>query len=211
MIKARNIFHYYKQDRALDGIDLDIDKESFVALVGESGSGKSTLLSVLSTLLKPSEGSLVLDNIYVDKINNIDMFRREKIGFVFQFHHLISHLTIYENIELAVLPEFKKNISSTLEMLGILKLADRYPGEISGGERQRGAIARAIINKPRIIFADEPTGNLDSRNSHNVYEILRSICSSGSTIVVATHEASLAKYADKTVKMLDGKIVDINS
>ncbi len=199
MIKTKNLTHYYKQDLALSNINLEIKDSEFVAIKGESGSGKSTLLSILSTLLKPSRGEISFDM----KIDNIDKFRRENIGFIFQFHYLINYLSIYENVELASLNKSKDEINSILDFLGIKEIKDKYPDEISGGQRQRGAIARAIINKPKYIFADEPTGNLDSKNSKIVYDILREL---NSTIVVASHEDELISKADRVIKLKDGKI-----
>jgi putative ABC transport system ATP-binding protein len=206
MIQARNLIHKYDFEYALNDVSIDINKGTFVALSGESGSGKSTMLSILSTLLKPSSGIVLLNGVEVNNIVNIDKFRRENIGFVFQFHHLIQHLTLRENVELAAYGEFKKDLDSIFEKLGILGIANKYPNEISGGQRQRAAIARAIINRPKIIFADEPTGNLDSKNSINIYEIFKSLCNEGSTIVVASHDIGLKDFVDKTIRIKDGKI-----
>ena len=206
MIKASNLTHYYNNDKALENISLNIKKGEFVSLIGESGSGKSTLLSILSTLLKPTSGEISFDNLNFKSIKNIDSFRRENIGFIFQFHYLINYLTVKENIALANEKASKNEISSLLELLGIKELINKYPNEISGGQRQRVAIARALINNPKIIFADEPTGNLDSKNSLNVFEILKKLSESGTTIIVATHDKELAKFANKIYEVKDGKI-----
>ncbi|WP_373073461.1 ABC transporter ATP-binding protein [Sulfurimonas sp.] len=207
MIELKNISHFYEQnEQVLHDISLKIDEGEFLFLSGESGSGKSTLLSILSTLLKPSEGELFLDKTNVNDIQNIDIFRSDKIGFVFQFHFLINYLNVYENIALAAKDEFKQDINSLLEKLGILELSKRYPNEISGGQRQRVALARSLINKPKIIFADEPTGSLDSKNSKIVYELLKNASDAGTTVVVASHDAAIEKYATRTIKMIDGKI-----
>jgi lipoprotein-releasing system ATP-binding protein len=206
MIKASNLTHYYNNDKALENISLNIKKGEFISLIGESGSGKSTLLSILSTLLKPTSGEISFDNLNFKSIKNIDSFRRENIGFIFQFHYLINYLTVKENIALANEKASKNEISSLLELLGIKELINKYPNEISGGQRQRVAIARALINNPKIIFADEPTGNLDSKNSLNVFEILKNFSSKGTTIVVATHDKNLAAMADIIYEVKDGKL-----
>jgi len=207
MIKAKHISHFYGKEQVLDNISLQINSGDFVFLSGESGSGKSTLLSILSTLLHPSKGELFLDTTPVQDIDNIDKFRQKKIGFVFQFHYLINYLSVYENIALAALDEKKKNINKTLKDLGILELSKRYPNEISGGQRQRVALARALINEPSIIFADEPTGSLDSKNTLVVYELLEKACKNGTTVIVASHDMNIEKYAIQTIRMKDGKIL----
>lgn len=206
MIKASNISHFYGSEQVLHNLSFEVKDGEFVFLSGDSGSGKSTLLSILSTLLKPSRGELFLDNTPVEQIADIDKFRQNKIGFVFQFHYLINYLSIYENIALASLDDKKQNINALLSDLGILELSARYPNEISGGQRQRVALARALINEPKIIFADEPTGSLDSKNSKIVYELLAKALKRGTTVVVASHDLKVAKYATKTIRLLDGKI-----
>ncbi|MDQ7062125.1 MAG: ABC transporter ATP-binding protein [Sulfurimonas sp.] len=206
MIKVKNISHFYGKEQVLHDISLEIKKNEFVFLSGDSGSGKSTLLSIISTLLKPSSGELTLDGIQTNEIKNMDIFRQENIGFVFQFHYLINYLNVYENIELAANKQRKKEIDALLKDLGISSLAKRYPNEISGGQRQRVALARALINKPKIIFADEPTGSLDSSNSKLVYELLQKAVHNGTTVIVASHDTGLQNYATQTIRMLDGKI-----
>ncbi len=206
MIQAKNISHHYGNEQVLFDISLKIAAGDFIFLSGESGSGKSTLLSILSTLLHPSEGELLLDNTPINEITEIDRFRQKKIGFVFQFHYLINYLTVYENIALAALKEKKENIHTLLEELGIEQLAGRYPNEISGGQRQRVALARALINDPAIIFADEPTGSLDSKNTLIVYELLAKASKKGTTVVVASHDLQIEKYATHSIRMNDGKI-----
>jgi len=207
MINVKNLTHYYGKDKALDNINLQIQKGEFISLIGESGSGKSTLLSVLSTLLKPTNGEMVYENINYKDIKNIDSFRRENIGFIFQFHYLINYLTVKENISLANEKASKKQIEELLDLLKIKELINKYPNEISGGQRQRVAIARALINNPKIIFADEPTGNLDSVNSLNVFELLKTFSNKKTTIVVATHDKNLAAIADITYEVKDGKLI----
>ena len=206
MIKVTNLTHYYNKDLALENINLEIKSGEFIAIIGESGSGKSTLLSVLSTLLKPTSGDIVYENINYKDIKNIDDFRKNNIGFIFQFHYLINYLSVKENINLANEKASKEEIFDLLKLLGIENLIDKYPNEISGGQRQRVAIARALINNPKIIFADEPTGNLDSKNSLNVFELFKTFANKGTTIIVATHDKSLAALANKIYEVKDGKI-----
>lgn len=206
MMKITNLTHYYNKDKALENINLEIKSGEFIAIIGESGSGKSTLLSILSTLLKPTSGDIVYENINYKDIKNIDNFRKNNIGFIFQFHYLINYLSVKENINLANEKASKEEIFDLLKLLGIENLIDKYPNEISGGQRQRVAIARALINNPKIIFADEPTGNLDSKNSLNVFELFKTFANKGTTIIVATHDKSLALLANKIYEVKDGKI-----
>ena len=206
MIKAVHLTHYYNKDLALENINLQINKGEFICLVGESGSGKSTLLSLLSTLLKQTSGRLFFEGKNYKDIEDIDSFRRTNIGFIFQFHYLINYLTVKENIKLAKEKATYEEIYNLLKILKIENLIDKYPNEISGGQKQRVAIARALINKPKVIIADEPTGNLDSKNSLNVFEIFKKLSESGTTIIVATHDKDLAKFANKIYEVKDGKI-----
>ena len=206
MITVTNLTHYYNKDLALKNINLEIKKDQFISIIGESGSGKSTLLSVLSTLLKPSSGDIIYEGTNYKNIKNIDNFRKENIGFIFQFHYLINYLNVKENINLANEKASKKEILELLKLLNIENLIDKYPNEISGGERQRVAIARALINKPKLIFADEPTGNLDSKNSLNVFDLFKALTKEGTTIIVATHDKELAQKADITYEVKDGKL-----
>ena len=206
MIKIKNLTHYYNKDKALDDINLEINNSEFICFIGESGSGKSTLLSILSTLLKPTSGDVCFNNLNYKDIQNIDKFRKENIGFIFQFHYLINYLTVKENIKLANKKAKEEEIKTLLSTLGIENLIDKYPNEISGGQRQRVAIARALINNPKVIFADEPTGNLDSNNSLKVFELFKELSKKGTTIIVATHDKNLAKIANKIYELKDGKI-----
>lgn len=206
MIKVKNLTHYYNNDKALENINLEINKGEFVCLVGESGSGKSTLLSIISTLLKPTKGELFFENLNYKNIKDIDDFRKTNIGFIFQFHYLINYLTVKENIKLANEKATENEIHNLLKILRIENLSNKYPNEISGGQRQRVSIARALINKPKVIIADEPTGNLDSKNSLNVFEILKKLSQEQVTIIVATHDKNLAQIANKIYEVKDGKI-----
>ncbi len=206
MIKAINISHNYSNDIALKNINLEIKRGEFISIVGESGSGKSTLLSILSSLLKPSFGDLFFDKTNFNEIANINQFRQKNIGFIFQFHYLINYLNIKENIQLANDDATQDEILSLLNLLDISNIINKYPNEISGGQRQRVAIARALINRPKVIFADEPTGNLDSKNSKNVFEVFKKLSQRGTTIVVATHDLSLASQANRILEVKDGQL-----
>ena len=206
MIKVKNLTHYYNNDKALENINLEINKCEFVCLVGESGSGKSTLLSIISTLLKPTKGELFFENLNYKNIKDIDDFRKTNIGFIFQFHYLINYLTVKENIKLANEKATENEIHNLLKILRIDNLSNKYPNQISGGQRQRVSIARALINKPKVIIADEPTGNLDSKNSLNVFEIFKKLSQEQVTIIVATHDKNLAQIANKIYEVKDGKI-----
>lgn len=200
MIVAEAISHDYDNERVLKEITLRIEKGSFNIITGESGSGKSTLLSILSTLLKPTEGSLYFGELKSTEIPNINAFRNKEVGFVFQFHYLISHLTVYQNIAM-VTKQPREEISALLDALDIEVLADQYPDQISGGQRQRAAIARALINKPAYLFADEPTGNLDSKNSQAVFDLLHAL---DATVIVATHDHSKIRENDRVISLKDG-------
>ncbi|MDO9305908.1 MAG: ABC transporter ATP-binding protein [Sulfuricurvum sp.] len=206
-IQAKNIEHYYGIEHVLRGVDISIEAGSFTAIIGESGSGKTTLLSILSTLLNPTSGEVTFDGKRVGELGNIDVFRRHSIGFVFQFHYLISYLTLRENIALSALDD--DSVESLMESLGIGRLVARYSDEVSGGERQRAAIARALVNRPAVVFADEPTGNLDTKNALGVYELFKRFSQEGTGFVVASHDKKIADYADTIIEMEDGKIVKI--
>jgi putative ABC transport system ATP-binding protein len=200
MLHLVHITHEYEKESILHDISLQIEKGSFNVITGESGSGKSTLLSVMSTLLKPTKGELYFDKIKSSDIPNINHFRNQKVGFVFQFHYLISHLTVYANIAM-VTKKTREDIMNMLKKLDIDSLADRYPDQISGGQRQRAAIARALINQPQYIFADEPTGNLDSHNSKIVFDMLRDV---DATVIVASHDLSSILPTDRVIELKDG-------
>ena len=207
ILEACGITHYYKNDLALDNVNFEAKKGEFIAIVGESGSGKSTLLSILSSLLRPSRGELFFEEKAYTLIKDIDAFRQKEVGFIFQFHYLIGYLTILENIKLAAINKKSSYIDTLFEQCGIEAIKDKYPDEISGGQRQRAAIVRALVNSPKIIFADEPTGNLDSRNSQTIYELFKTLSQSGTTIIIATHDRHVAAYADKIIEVKDGKIL----
>jgi len=201
MIELQNISHYYGKDKILDDINLKIKDGTFTILTGESGSGKTTLLSIISTLLKQSQGEVVYKNI---PECSIDTMRNRYIGFIFQFHYLIAHLTVLQNIKM-VTKKSKQDIMVILKKLGIEEFANTYPSNLSGGQRQRAAVARAIINDPQYIFADEPTGNLDSKNSKIIFDILRDL---NATVLVVTHDKSYIQDSDNLLLMKDGTLVE---
>jgi ABC-type lipoprotein export system ATPase subunit len=207
-IEALGVEHFYGDEKVLNGVDITIEPGSFTAIIGESGSGKTTLLSILSTLLQPSEGIVRYDGKILSELGNIDRFRRTNIGFVFQFHYLISYLTLRENIALGAIEESR--VESLLQSLGISNLSHRYSDEVSGGERQRAAIARALVNAPSVVFADEPTGNLDTKNALGVYELFREFSKQGTGFVVASHDKKIADYADVIIEMEDGIVKQIH-
>ncbi len=207
MIHANNLIHFYGKERAIDGISLRVAPGEFVALTGESGSGKSTLLAILSTLLRPDSGELRIDGKPAKEWGDLNRFRREYIGFVFQFHYLIPYLSVAENVALAAGRERREAIPELLDRLGVAEIAPKKADEISGGQRQRAAIARAVANAPKILFADEPTGNLDSKNSRKVFDLFRRIAAEGTTLVVATHDRTLAREADRVLEIKDGRLV----
>jgi len=200
MLEVRDISHFYGKEKILDNISFKLPRGSFTILTGESGSGKTTLLSIVSTLLLQSEGTIIFHN--TPKCS-IDTMRNRHIGFIFQFHYLIEHLTVMENIKM-VTKKSKREILKLLATLNIDTLAHRYPSQISGGQRQRVAIARAIVNEPKYLFADEPTGNLDSKNSKIIFDILRSI---KATTLVVTHDSSLILEDDRILTMRDGQLI----
>ncbi len=206
IIEAKNLSHDYNGDLALKNINLSIKKGEFISIIGESGSGKTTLLSILSTLLKQKDGELFFENKKYKDIKNIDKFRKDNIGFIFQFHYLINYLTNAENVKIANEKVLDKDVIELFNLLDISELLNKFPNEISGGQRQRVAIARALINKPKVLFADEPTGNLDSKNSLKVFKLFQQLSKEGITVIVATHDKSLAQLANRIIEVKDGQI-----
>ncbi|MCP4147888.1 MAG: ABC transporter ATP-binding protein [bacterium] len=217
MVTFSNISRKYSKNggsevRALDDVSLEIGKGSFVAIIGPSGSGKSTMMNIMGLLDRPTSGTYQLDGQSVDSITGDDLaaIRNQKIGFVFQSFHLLPRTTARENVELPLIysDNSAPGISSAeaLKAVGLEKRMDHYPSEMSGGEQQRVAIARALINDPEIIFADEPTGNLDSRSGEEIMNIFRDLHRSGKTIVLITHDSDIAKCAQRVIQISDGKI-----
>ncbi len=218
ILKAANLKKYYGKDeslvKALDNVNLSVEDGQFVAIIGTSGSGKSTLLNMLGGLDTPTSGSVTVEDRNIEKMNEeqLTVLRRQRIGFIFQNYNLIPYLTAYENIVLPVRldgrtedAKFLEQIVRFLELEGKLK---NYPSHLSGGQQQRVTIARALISKPAIILADEPTGNLDSRTSDKVIDLLKMTADKfRQTIVMITHNPEIAEKADVRIRIEDGKIV----
>jgi putative ABC transport system ATP-binding protein len=207
------------ETHALSGIHLQIDRGEYVAISGPSGCGKSTLLSILGLLDSPTEGSYVLNEKHVQ---NLDLgerarIRNREIGFIFQSFNLIGDLTVYENVELPLTyrgmkaQERKERSQKALERVGMAHRAKHLPSQLSGGQQQRVAVARALVGTPSILLADEPTGNLDSKNGEAVMELMRDLHRNGSTICMVTHDARFARHADRTIHLFDGRVVDENA
>ncbi len=215
ILEAVNIKKKIKQELILKGINLKVYKGEFLSIIGASGSGKSTLLYILGLLDKPTGGNIILEgeNIDFKNVKKLTVLRNKKFGFVFQFHYLIPEFTAVENVIIPMLKaktnkkQALQRATNLLKQLGLTEKINKRPFELSGGEQQRVAIARALANKPSIILADEPTGNLDSKNTQNVMEILLNLNNKyKTTIIMVTHELELAKLTDRTIELVDGKI-----
>jgi len=200
----------------LHGVDLVVNAGEFVSLMGPSGSGKSTLMHIVSLLDRPTSGTYLFDGSDVTKLTNVECakLRLEKIGFVFQAFHLLPRLTAVENVMLPLLYTTDKPSSrlarakAVLADVGLSEREDFLPSQLSGGQKQRVAIARALVNNPTVLFADEPTGNLDSKSSEQVLNILRDLCKKdGRTVMMVTHEEEAAAYSDRVIRIRDGKIL----
>lgn len=220
MIQAKNIHKYYDEFHVLKGVDIDVKKGEIVSIVGPSGAGKTTLLQILGTLDKASkkiDHTLKINDVEIKGLDDrrLAKFRNENIGFIFQFHQLLPEFTALENV---CLPAFIKGIKKTeaqqkakglLNFLGLSHRYDHKPNELSGGEQQRVAVARALVNSPALIFADEPSGNLDSESAENLHNLFFKLRNEfGQTFVIVTHNEDLANMADRKLTMVDGKIVD---
>jgi lipoprotein-releasing system ATP-binding protein len=215
MLEAKNIHKKYSDVEVLKGVDIKISKGEIVSIIGASGAGKSTLLHILGTLDKPDSGSISLNDIEVEKLSgkSLAKFRNDHIGFVFQFHHLLPEFTALENV---CIPGWigGKNKSNTenrakelLDYLGLNKKFENKPGQLSGGEQQRVAVARALVNNPSIVLADEPTGNLDSTNANDLHQLFINLRGEfHQTFLIVTHNKDLAKKSDRILQMKDGKM-----
>jgi putative ABC transport system ATP-binding protein len=211
------VFHAEEvETHALSNVHLEIKNGEFVSIAGPSGCGKSTLLSILGLLDTPSEGNYW---IHADAVENLSLsdrtrIRNREIGFVFQAFNLIGDLTVFENVELPLTyrsmgaGERKRRVQEVLERVGMEHRSKHYPAQLSGGQQQRAAVARALVGQPSILLADEPTGNLDSTNSEAVMKLLRDLHANGATICMVTHDPRYADMADRTIHLLDGRVVD---
>ena len=221
LIELRNVYKIYGEGlesevRALDGVSLDIEKGEFVAVVGQSGSGKSTMMNVLGCLDIPTRGTYHLDGVDVLELSDkqLSRIRNKQIGFIFQQYNLIQNLTVLENVELPLIyqgidPIDRRELAmQALARVGLADRAQHKPTQMSGGQQQRGAIARAISTRPPIIMADEPTGALDSRTGHEVLGFLQQLNKEGSTVILITHDNGIAATARRIVRIADGKIIE---
>lgn len=216
MIKAAGIEKSFGSLKVLKGVDIDISKAEVVSIMGASGAGKSTLLQILGTLSTPDGGSLVIDGVDVLRLDSkaLAEFRNRRLGFVFQFHHLLPEFTALENV---VIPayiagrgkkEAEQRAKELLKDMGLGERLTHKPSELSGGEQQRVAIARALINEPAVLFADEPSGNLDTRTKEEIHKLFFDLRDKyGQTVVIVTHDPDLAKMCDRSLFMVDGTFV----
>ncbi|MGB7847550.1 MAG: ABC transporter ATP-binding protein [Candidatus Acidiferrum sp.] len=219
LIKMQGVSKIFFTDElethALDAVDLEIKKGEYLAIAGPSGCGKSTLLAILGLLDSPTEGNYSLNGQPVSslKLGDRSRIRNREIGFIFQAFNLIGDLTVYENVELPLTyrgmasSERKEKVQRALERVEMAHRSKHYPAQLSGGQQQRVAVARALVGDPMILLADEPTGNLDSKNGDSVMDLLRDIHQSGATICMVTHDPRYANHAERTVHLFDGKIV----
>jgi len=222
VIRVRDLYKIYRMGDtkvyALNGVDFEIYRGEFCAITGPSGSGKSTLLNMLAGLEHPSKGEIVIAGKHIEKLNERQLvtFRRERVGFIFQSYNLISTMNAVENVALPLSfrgmgkAERVKRAKQYLKLVGLEKFATHMPNQMSGGQQQRVGIARALAVNPQIIFADEPTGNLDSKTTMEVLKLMQAIVrEKNQTLVMVTHDNNLATYADRIFKIIDGKIVSI--
>lgn len=214
MIQATSIYKSYGDVQVIKGIDLEIQTGEVVSIVGASGAGKSTLLQILGTIEKPDKGIVAIDNQSIENLNNkaLSAFRNQKIGFVFQFHHLFAEFTALENICIPALIAGKSKAAATkkahelLQFFSLTARADHKPAALSGGEQQRVAVARALINSPAVVLADEPSGNLDSKSAQELHQLFFQLRDEfGQTFVIVTHNQELAQMADRKLTIVDGR------
>ncbi len=216
MIYGKDIYKAYGTIQVLKGVNVEIKKGEVVSIVGPSGSGKSTLLHILGTLDKPDRGEVTMNEVRIESLTSSKLaaFRNKNIGFVFQFHHLLPEFSALENVSIPawIAGRKKKEVESQakelLQILGVAHRLNNKPGELSGGEQQRVAVARALINQPSIVFADEPTGNLDTANARELHELIFDLRTKFSqTFLIVTHNDDLARLSDRVLQMKDGLIV----
>lgn len=219
MIQLKEISKVYAQNgheevRALNGVNISINKGEFVAIVGASGSGKSTLMNILGMLDRPDQGNYYLENKEVSKLTDAELakIRNKKIGFVFQSFNLLPKTTAIENVELPLIYSDRKEIrgmaENALKKVGLQDRMSHKPSELSGGQQQRVAIARALVNEPELILADEPTGNLDSKSGIEIMQLFNSLHKEGKTLVLITHDNKIAENAQRVIRIQDGEIIE---
>jgi putative ABC transport system ATP-binding protein len=218
LVELRNVSKIYRlgdeEIRALDDITLDIEAGEFISIIGPSGSGKSTLMHILGCLDSPSKGTIQLDGVMIHNASARELagIRNRKIGFVFQFFNLLPKLNVMQNVELPMIysgipaKERRERSMASLEAVGMANRAKHRPSQLSGGQQQRAAIARALVNSPRIVFADEPTGNLDSHTGEAILQLFRKLSQEGRTIVLVTHDPEIAAVTPRRIEIRDGKI-----
>src|SRR5678816_3249230 len=220
LVELRNVSKIYKlgeeEIRALDDISLDIEGGEFISIIGPSGSGKSTLMHILGCLDSPSKGTIRLDGTMIQDASSRQLaaIRNRKIGFVFQFFNLLPKLTVLQNVELPMIysgissKQRKEKAGAALEAVDLANRARHRPSQLSGGQQQRAAIARALVNHPKIVFADEPTGNLDSHTGEAILELFRKLSQQGRTIVLVTHDPEISAVTPRRIEIRDGKIAE---
>ena len=221
LLEVQNLTKIYKNDEgvetpALQGVSFEIKKGEFVAIMGVSGSGKSTLLHILGFLDHQTDGEYRFDGITIDEYSEADLarMRNEKLGFIFQAFNLLPRTTVVDNVKLPLLysdipeAEWNEKVINAIESVGLSHRMEHEPSQLSGGEKQRVAIARALVNNPQIIFADEPTGNLDSKSGKAILEILQKLNKQGHTVVLITHETFIGEYTKRIIYLYDGKIIN---
>jgi len=219
MIRITDLEKFYRTEEvetiALNKLNIEVRKGEFVAIMGPSGCGKSTLLNILGMLDDPDAGSYIFNGIEVARFNErkrVDL-RKYNIGFVFQSFNLIDELTVYENVELPLIytktpaAERKRKVEAVLDKMQIMHRRNHFPQQLSGGQQQRTAVARAVVNNPKLILADEPTGNLDSNTGNEVMELLTNLNEQGTTIIMVTHSENDARYSHRIIRLLDGQVV----
>lgn len=217
MIEIKNIVKSYGKLKVLKGIDLTIKEKEIVTIVGASGAGKSTLLHILGTLDTPDEGELLYDSVNIARLssNKLSEFRNNNIGFVFQFHHLLPEFTALENVCIPAWikgtgkKEAEQRATELLTLLGLEERVNHKPNQLSGGEQQRVSVARALVNHPRVVLADEPSGNLDSRTKNELHQLFFTLREElGQTFVIVTHDTELARMSDRQIKLNDGMLMN---
>src|SRR2546428_711054 len=218
LVELRNVTKIYElggeEIRALDGVSLDIETGEFISIIGPSGSGKSTLMHILGCLDSPTSGTIQLDGVMIQDASSRQLasIRNRKIGFVFQFFNLLPKLNVMQNVELPMIysgisaSERRRRAMTALEAVDLANRARHRPSQLSGGQQQRAAIARALVNNPRIVFADEPTGNLDSQTGEAILQLFRKLSREGRTIVLVTHDPQIAAVTPRRIEIRDGKI-----